>query len=197
MGENDNGKLTLTLAGSTQPIHIAALSLAVAIRKQSIISLESALEMVRDFTASLDLHEPDASRRPQLVEPDGEPEPPAQSLSSPPPDDEHENSAERARRGRSSPSQQAQAEKRRIESIYEKTVTDDLITCLVCKKPFKTLKRHLNQVHGMSVADYFAKFDLPADYPTVSKSYSEVRQQRMNELLEKKGGSISAKKSRD
>jgi predicted transcriptional regulator len=39
---------------------------------------------------------------------------------------------------------------------------------------YKTLKRHLSG-HGMTVADYKAKFGLPQDYPIVSADYSAKR----------------------
>jgi predicted transcriptional regulator len=44
----------------------------------------------------------------------------------------------------------------------------------LCGKPYKTLKRHLT-THGMTVAEYKAKWGLPNDYPTTAPAYSEAR----------------------
>jgi predicted transcriptional regulator len=41
-------------------------------------------------------------------------------------------------------------------------------------KRYKTLKRHLT-THGLTVAEYKARYGLPADYPTTAPSYSEHR----------------------
>jgi predicted transcriptional regulator len=41
-------------------------------------------------------------------------------------------------------------------------------------RPYKTLKRHLT-THGMTVAEYKAKWGLPNDYPTTAPGYSEAR----------------------
>lgn len=59
----------------------------------------------------------------------------------------------------------------------KKSVTDDYIVCLDCGNRFKSLKRHLGQVHDMSTTEYKAKWALPEDYPLVAKSYSEQRSQ--------------------
>lgn len=57
----------------------------------------------------------------------------------------------------------------------KKSVTDDYIICLECGNKFKSLKRHLGQVHDMTTTEYKAKWALADDYPLVAKSYSEQR----------------------
>ncbi len=53
------------------------------------------------------------------------------------------------------------------------SVGKDAIICLDCGKSFKTLKRHLSTSHGMSPADYRARWQLSKDYPLVAPSYSK------------------------
>ena len=55
-----------------------------------------------------------------------------------------------------------------------KSITPDALISFLDHKPYKTLKRHLTR-HGLTVADYKAKFGLPKDYPTTASSYSERR----------------------
>ena len=56
-----------------------------------------------------------------------------------------------------------------------KSVTRDYIVCLEDGKTFKSLKRHLQNEHGMSPAEYRAKWGLNKDYPMVAPNYSEAR----------------------
>jgi len=55
-----------------------------------------------------------------------------------------------------------------------KSITPDALISFIDSKPYKTLKRHLT-THGMTVAEYKAKFGLPNDYPTTAPAYSEAR----------------------
>lgn len=55
------------------------------------------------------------------------------------------------------------------------SVGKDAITCLECGKGFKTLKRHLSTEHGLSPAEYRARWQLSKDYPLVAPSYSKRR----------------------
>ena len=57
------------------------------------------------------------------------------------------------------------------------------IACLECGKKMKMLKRHLNTDHGLSPADYRAKWGLAADYPLVAPDYAAKR----SELAKKIG----------
>ena len=58
----------------------------------------------------------------------------------------------------------------------KRSVTDDYIVCLECGKKQKMLKRHLETAHGMTPAEYQAKWVLPHDYPMVAPSYARTRQ---------------------
>lgn len=55
------------------------------------------------------------------------------------------------------------------------SVKPDYVTCLECGKKQKMLKRHLMTNHGMTPADYRAKWSLSSDYPMVAPNYAEQR----------------------
>jgi len=55
------------------------------------------------------------------------------------------------------------------------SVKPDHIACLEDGKKFKMLKRHLQTDHGMTPAQYRARWNLPADYPMVAPNYAESR----------------------
>ncbi len=55
-----------------------------------------------------------------------------------------------------------------------RSITPDALTSFIDGKDYKTLKRHLG-VHGLDPSSYRARFGLPADYPMVAPSYSELR----------------------
>lgn len=55
------------------------------------------------------------------------------------------------------------------------SVKPDSITCMVCGKKQKTLKRHLQTAHEMTPAEYRAEFGLPATYPMVASEFSKRR----------------------
>ncbi len=57
----------------------------------------------------------------------------------------------------------------------KKSVRADQITCLECGKPMKMLKRHLNSDHGLTPAEYRAKWALPSDYPMTAPDYAKAR----------------------
>jgi predicted transcriptional regulator len=57
------------------------------------------------------------------------------------------------------------------------SIKPDFIVCLCCGKKMKMLKRHLSTDHGMSVAQYRAKWGLPDDYPMVAPNYASTRRQ--------------------
>jgi predicted transcriptional regulator len=56
----------------------------------------------------------------------------------------------------------------------KKSITQDALVSFIDGKRYKTLKRHLT-THGLTVAEYKARYGLPADYPTTAPSYSEHR----------------------
>jgi predicted transcriptional regulator len=55
------------------------------------------------------------------------------------------------------------------------SVKPDHLTCMACGKKQKTLKRHLQNAHQMTPAEYRAEFGLPASYPMVAPAYSQKR----------------------
>ncbi len=57
----------------------------------------------------------------------------------------------------------------------KKSVTDDYIVSLEDGRKFKSLKRYLATSHGMTPAEYRAKWNLPADYPMVAPAYAAKR----------------------
>jgi predicted transcriptional regulator len=57
-----------------------------------------------------------------------------------------------------------------------RSVTDDRIVCLEDGKKLKMLKRHLMAEHGMTPAEYRAKWGLRPDYPMIAPNYSAQRQ---------------------
>lgn len=63
------------------------------------------------------------------------------------------------------------------------SVKSDAIACLECGAKFKMLKRHLGTDHGMTPADYRARWSLAADYPMIAPDYAAMR----GELARKNG----------
>jgi predicted transcriptional regulator len=61
------------------------------------------------------------------------------------------------------------------------SVTDDAITSFEDGKRYRTLKRHLTR-HGLTVAEYKAKWGLPDDYPVCAKSFSDLRSARARSI---------------
>ena len=64
----------------------------------------------------------------------------------------------------------------------EKAVTDSKVYCLCCGKGFKMLKRHLGAEHGLTEAQYRAKFNLPDDFPLVAPDYSAMKAKTAKKL---------------
>lgn len=56
-----------------------------------------------------------------------------------------------------------------------RSVKHDHLVCLVCGKPFKSLRRHLQSAHGLTPAAYRETFGLARDYPMVAAASSEQR----------------------
>jgi predicted transcriptional regulator len=57
-----------------------------------------------------------------------------------------------------------------------RSVTEDHIVCLEDGKKLKMLKRHLLADHGLTPAEYRARWGLRPDYPMVAPGYSAQRQ---------------------
>ncbi|TRO86579.1 transcriptional regulator [Glycocaulis profundi] len=59
-------------------------------------------------------------------------------------------------------------------SVRKSIASRDHIISLIDGKPYRALKRHL-AAHGLTPADYRARFKLPGDYPMIALGYSEER----------------------
>ena len=57
------------------------------------------------------------------------------------------------------------------------SVKPDHLVCLEDGKKMKMLKRHLMTDHGLTPAEYRARWGLPADYPMVAPEYAEIGHQ--------------------
>ena len=55
------------------------------------------------------------------------------------------------------------------------SVQRDHLVCLVCGKPFKSLRRHLRTSHDLTPDSYRSTFELARDYPMVAAASSEER----------------------
>ena len=62
------------------------------------------------------------------------------------------------------------------------SVKSDHLVCLEDGKKMKMLKRHLMTDHGMTPAEYRARWGLPADYPMVAPEYAEKRRTLAKEI---------------
>jgi predicted transcriptional regulator len=67
------------------------------------------------------------------------------------------------------------AEQQQPAVSVRKSVTPDFIVCLEDGKHFKSLKRHLQAVYGMTPEQYRRKWALPKDYPMVAPNYAATR----------------------
>ena len=63
-----------------------------------------------------------------------------------------------------------------------KSITDDYLICLEDGKHFKSLKRHLQTVYGMTPEQYREKWSLPRDYPMVAPAYAKARSALAKEM---------------
>ncbi|MDE8652165.1 MucR family transcriptional regulator [Novosphingobium album (ex Liu et al. 2023)] len=83
--------------------------------------------------------------------------------------------------GETSPVSPSEPEHAPAVSVRRSKASPDHLISLIDGKPYKTLKRHLS-AHGLTPAEYRARYNLPADYPMVAKAYSEKRRQVANRL---------------
>lgn len=74
-------------------------------------------------------------------------------------------------------------------SIRKSLGSRDVIISMIDGKAYKMLKRHLS-LHGLTPAEYRARYNLPSDYPMVAAAYSERRREVAKTLgLGRKGRS--------
>ena len=72
------------------------------------------------------------------------------------------------------PAPEQRQEKTPIVSVRSSIKPDHLV-CMECGRKQKTLKRHLQNAHGMTPDQYRADYGLPRDYPMVAPDYSKRR----------------------
>lgn len=63
-----------------------------------------------------------------------------------------------------------------------RSVQRDRVVCLECGFAGKTLRRHLGTRHGLQIADYLRRWDLPRDHALTAPAYSEQRSTMAKEL---------------
>ena len=73
-------------------------------------------------------------------------------------------------------------EPRRPAVPIRRSVQQDYVACLECGFRAQMLRRHLQVAHGLEVADYRARWQLPMDYPLTAPSYS-ARRSRMAKAI--------------
>lgn len=80
-------------------------------------------------------------------------------------------------------------------SVRKSLASKDHIISMIDGKPYKTLRRHLTG-HGLTAEQYRDRYNLKADYPMVSESYSEVRRDMAKKigLGRKPGQKVGARK---
>lgn len=64
----------------------------------------------------------------------------------------------------------------------KKSVFPDHLICLEDGRKFRSLKRHLGSVYGLTPDEYRARWGLPHDYPMVAPNYSAVRSKLAKEI---------------
>jgi predicted transcriptional regulator len=64
----------------------------------------------------------------------------------------------------------------------KKSITDEYLICLEDGKRFKSLKRHLQTVYGMTPDQYREKWGLSRDYPMVAPAYAKARSALAKEM---------------
>ena len=95
--------------------------------------------------------------------------------------------------GRRAPEAPAEEEFKPAVSVRKSLASPAHILSMIDGKPYKTLKRHLTR-HGLTPAEYRARYRLPSDYPMVAPAYSEVRRATAVKLgLGKMGRAAKAK----
>lgn len=72
------------------------------------------------------------------------------------------------------PSPEPAQEKTPVVSVRA-SIRPEYLVCMECGRKQKTLKRHLQNAHGMSPDQYRQDYGLPRDYPMVAPDYSKRR----------------------
>ncbi|RMD48904.1 MAG: MucR family transcriptional regulator [Alphaproteobacteria bacterium] len=78
----------------------------------------------------------------------------------------------------------------------DESVKPDQVFCLECGKGFRALKRHLATAHGLTPAEYKARWGLSKDYPLTAPEYSAARAETARRIgLGQKGRAARGKKA--
>ena len=71
---------------------------------------------------------------------------------------------------------------RRDHAAVDRAPKDNTITCLECLKPFKMLTHKHMATHGITPAEYRAKWGYAKDAPLVCKSLQRRRRKKMKDI---------------
>lgn len=63
-----------------------------------------------------------------------------------------------------------------------RSVGRDYLTCLICGKKQKLLKKHVASAHDLTPEQYRETFGLKNDYPMVAPSYTEARSEMAKKI---------------
>jgi predicted transcriptional regulator len=63
-----------------------------------------------------------------------------------------------------------------------RSVQHNYVVCLECGFRGKTLRRHLGTRHGLQIAEYLRRWQLPSDHPLTAPTYSEQRSAMARQL---------------
>jgi predicted transcriptional regulator len=69
-----------------------------------------------------------------------------------------------------------QAEPARLPAVpVKRSAQHDHVVCLECGFRGQTLRRHLGSRHGLQIAEYLRRWQLPGDHPLTAPAYSARR----------------------
>jgi predicted transcriptional regulator len=63
-----------------------------------------------------------------------------------------------------------------------RSVQQDYVICLECGYRAQSLRRHLRTAHGLDIAGYRTRWNLPSDHPLIAPSYSARRSTLAKEI---------------
>jgi predicted transcriptional regulator len=76
-----------------------------------------------------------------------------------------------------------------------RSVRQDYVICLECGYRAQSLRRHLRTAHGLDIAGYRTRWNLPSDHPLVAPSYSAWRSSVAKQIgLGRKPGTVVARR---
>ena len=64
----------------------------------------------------------------------------------------------------------------------KRSVQHNYVVCLECGFRGKTLRRHIGTRHGLQIAEYLRRWQLPSDHPLTAPAYSEQRSAMARQL---------------